>query len=72
MSKLTPPNSPLSPTKAVVRRRLPPANPQNRHTYHEESITNELSVGDRVAHDGKSGIVAFIGPTQFAEGLHSF
>ncbi|CAF2768042.1 unnamed protein product [Rotaria sp. Silwood2] len=68
MSKLPTHNSSLSPTKIVFRQPRTPTDSQQRNSHREDSPDKKFRIGDRVSIHGTSGIIAFIGSTQFAEG----
>ena len=65
MSKLPPkrPGVPASPSKVVYRQPRSSSINQQRN-----SISGLFKIGDRVTSGEKTGTVAFIGPTKFAEG----
>jgi len=72
MSKI-PSKQPLSsPTKIVFRQRPTTAGSQLVNPSVRNSLSNALKIGDRVTTSGKSGTVAFIGLTKFADGLIKF
>jgi hypothetical protein len=71
MSKL-PVNRSLSPSKPVFRQPRASTGFQQINPNGGDSPSRPLRVGDRVSHSGKSGTVAYIGRTQFSEGLIYF
>ncbi len=78
MSKLPTSRLPVTPSKTtnVPKSGLRPPQqtstnttaPQQTSPNTGDSSNNPLSVGDRVTTSGKSGTIAFIGSTKFAEG----
>jgi hypothetical protein len=72
MSKIPLNRSSLSPTKIVFRQPRTPIGSQPTNRSGGNSSNSPLRIGDRVSNSGKSGTVAFIGRTQFAEGLVQF
>ncbi len=64
MSKIPAKNVTASPSNIVFRSRPTTTSAQQRN-----SVYNPLKIGDRVTTNGKSGTIAFIGSTKFAEGL---
>jgi hypothetical protein len=64
MSKIPAKLVTASPSKIVFRSLSTKASVQQRN-----SVYNPLKIGDRVTANGKSGTIAFIGSTKFAEGL---
>ena len=73
MSKLPTSRLPTSPSKTVFRQpsrtstTFQPINP-----HEGDSSDNSITIGERVITSGKSGTVAFIGSTKFAEGSTNF
>jgi hypothetical protein len=57
-----------SPSKIVFRQPRTPAGSPQINPNGNNSSNKPLKIGDRVTTNGKSGTVAFIGRTQFAEG----
>jgi len=73
MSKIPSKLPPPSPAKTVVfRQRSTPIGSQPINPSVRNSLNNSLKIGDRVTANGKSGTVAFIGLTKFADGLIKF
>lgn len=78
MSKLPTSRLPVTPSKTTATTksglRPPQASSTNASSTQQVSPTggdssaNSFAIGDRVIANGKSGTVAFIGPTKFAEG----
>jgi hypothetical protein len=59
----------LSPSKIVFRQPRTPVGSPQINSNGNNSSNEPLRIGDRVTTNGKSGTVAFIGRTQFAEGF---
>jgi len=79
MSKLPTSRLPVTPSKTtnVPKPGLRPPQQTSTNTTAPQQVSptsgdtsnNPLIVGDRVMANGKSGTIAFIGPTKFAEGI---
>lgn len=81
MSKLPTSRLPVTPAKTTTNTAKsglrPPQSTSNNATNTSQQISpsggdsanNSFSIGDRVTANGKSGTVAFIGTTKFAEGI---
>lgn len=79
MSKLPTSRLPVTPKSAnPVKSGLRPPQPvsstatpsqQASPTGGDSSTSTQFSIGDRVTSGGKSGTIAFIGPTKFADGM---
>ncbi len=72
MSKIPNKHLSLSPSKVVFRQGRTTAGSQQRNSSVRNSLNNVFKIGDRVSINGKSGTIAFIGPTQFSDGLMKF
>jgi hypothetical protein len=72
MSKIPTKRISSSPTKVVFRTRQVTTGTRQINPNARYSLNNALKTGDRVTINGKSGTIAFIGPTQFADGLNKF
>lgn len=59
------PPVPASPAKVVYRPLRSNSTSQQRN-----SVNGSFKIGDRVVTGGKTGTIAFAGPTKFAEGLN--
>jgi hypothetical protein len=76
MSKLPTSRLPVTPSKVATAPKSGLRPPQQTSTSSQQvspsggdSSNNPLILGDRVTANGKSGTVAFIGPTKFADGM---
>jgi hypothetical protein len=69
MSKLPTSRLPVSPVKPALRQPSRTSiNSKPINSKAENSSSSSIKIGDRVITNEKSGTVAFIGPTKFAEG----